>query len=56
MKIRLPAGKNIPKKYIATYKSHIKKIINQKIALEKSIKDEKIADNFFNNLKIQKLN
>ena len=56
MKIKLPAGKNIPEKYIAVYKSYIKKIINQKIALEKSIKNKKVAANHFNNLKIQNTN
>ncbi|MDC0227544.1 peptidoglycan DD-metalloendopeptidase family protein [Alphaproteobacteria bacterium] len=56
MKIKLPAGKNIPEKSIAVYKSYVKKIINQKIALEKSIKNKKVAANLFNNLKIQNTN
>ncbi len=55
VKIKLPAGKNVPKKYIHDYKKHIQNILNQKIALEKSIQNEKIATNELNN-KNSKLN
>ena len=44
-KIKLPAGKNVYKKDIHDYKKHILNILNQKIALEKSIQNEKIATN-----------
>ena len=50
MKIKLPAGKNIPQKKIKAYKNHIRAILNQKIALEKADKNEKIASNAENNL------
>ena len=45
VKIKLPAGKNVSKKDIHDYKKHILNILNQKIALEKSIQNEKIATN-----------
>ena len=51
MKIKLPAGKNVAKGDINDYRSHIKKIIKQKIALEKSNRDNKLA---INNHNIQK--
>ena len=50
MKIKLPAGKNIPQKKIKAYKNHIRAILTQKIALEKADKNEKIASNTENNL------
>ena len=50
MKIKLPAGKNIPQKKIKAYKNHIRAILTQKIALEKADKNEKIASNAENNL------
>ena len=52
MKIKLPAGKNISKADINDYKNHIEKIIKQKIALEKSNRDNKLA---INNHIIQKI-
>ena len=45
VKIKLPAGKNVSKRDIHDYKKHILNILNQKIALEKSIQNEKIAAN-----------
>ena len=48
MKIKLPAGKNISKADIDNYKNHIEKILNLKIALEKSIRNNKIAINNYN--------
>ena len=45
VKIKLPAGKNVSKKDIHNYRKHILNILNQKIALEKSIQNEKIATN-----------
>ena len=55
VKIKLPAGKNVPKKDIHDYKKHIQNILNQKITLEESSQNEKIATNEFNN-KSSKLN
>jgi len=55
MNIKLPAGKNIPKRAILDYKKHVQIIINQKIALEKSIQNKKIATNEIRN-KNSKLN
>ena len=49
VKIKLPAGKNVSKKDIHDYNKHIQNILNQKITLEKSIQDEKIATNEVNN-------
>ena len=51
MRIKLPAGKNISKEDINNYKNHVQKILNQKIALEKSNRNKKIA---INNLDISK--
>ena len=48
MRIKLPAGKNISKTDIDNYKKHIEKIINLKIALEKSNLDNKIVINNHN--------
>ena len=45
MNIKLPTGKNIPKNNIMDYKKHIEKILIQKIALEKSLQNKKIAVN-----------
>ena len=56
MKIKLPAGKNISKADINDYKSHIEKIIKQKIALEKSNRDNKLAINNHNIHKILNVN
>ena len=55
MNIKLPAGKNVPKRNIVNYKKHVQKILNQKIALERSIQNNKIAINELNN-KDSKLN
>ena len=56
MKIRLPAGKNIPKGDINNYKNHVQKILNQKIALEKSNRNKKLAIYNHNNSRILILN
>ncbi len=56
MRIKLPAGKNISKADINDYKSHIGKIIKQKIALEKSNRDNKLAINNHNIKKILTVN
>ena len=56
MKIKLPAGKNISKADINDYKSHIEKIIKQKIVLEKSNRDNKLAINNHNIQKILNVN
>jgi len=49
MNIKLPAGKNIPKNKILDYKKHIQIILKQKIALERSMQNNKIAINEINN-------
>ena len=56
MKIKLPAGKNISKADINDYKSHIEKIIKQKIVLEKSNRDNKLAINNHNIQEILNVN
>ena len=56
MRIKLPAGKNISKGEINNYKNYIQKIIKQKIALEKSNQNKKLAINSHNNSKILILN
>ena len=55
-KNKLPSGKNISKTNINNYKKHIEKIINQKIALEKSNRNKKLAINNHNISKILILN
>ena len=56
MRIKLPAGKNISKVDINNYKNHVQKILKQKIVLEKSNQDKKLAINNLNNSKILILN
>ncbi len=48
LKIKLPAGKNVSKENLVDYKNHIKSILNQKIALEKSNQNNVIAINNHN--------
>ena len=48
MKIKLPAGKNISKANIDNYRNHVKKILSQKVALEKLNQKNKIAINNYN--------
>jgi len=48
MRIKLPAGKNIPKENFDNYRNHVKKILSQKVALEKSNQKNKIAINDYN--------
>jgi murein DD-endopeptidase MepM/ murein hydrolase activator NlpD len=56
MNIKLPAGKNIPKKNIIDYHKHVQKILNQKIALERSNVNNKMAINEVNRIRDYKLN
>ena len=56
MRIKLPAGKNIPKTDINNYKSQVQKILSQKIAIEKSIQGKKLAINEHDMSKILILN
>ena len=48
MRIKLPAGKNISKANFDNYRNHVKKILSQKVALEKSNQKNKIAINNYN--------
>ena len=48
IRIKLPAGKNISKANFDNYRNHVKKILNQKVALEKSNQKNKIAINNYN--------
>jgi len=48
MKIKLPAGKNISKANIDNYRNHVKKILSQKVTLEKLNQKNKIAINNYN--------
>ena len=48
MRIKLPAGKNVSKANFNNYRNHVKKILTQKIALEKSNQKNKIAVNNYN--------
>ncbi len=45
MKIKLPSGKNLPKKKLIDYKKHVKEILKQKYTLEKNLNSGQIADN-----------
>ena len=56
MNIKLPAGKNIPKKNIIDYNKHVQKILNQKIALERSNVNNKMAINEVIRIRDYKLN
>ena len=48
LKIKLPAGKNVSKENLVDYKNHVKNILNQKIALEKTNQNNVIAINNHN--------
>ena len=48
MRIKLPAGKNVSKANFNNYRNHVKKLLSQKIALEKSNQKNKIAVNNYN--------
>ena len=48
LKIKLPARKSVSKKNLVDYKNHVKNILNQKIALEKSNQNNVIAINNHN--------
>ena len=56
MRIKLPAGKNISRADINNYKNHVQKILNQKIALEKTNRNNKLATNNHDISKILILN
>ena len=56
MNIKLPAGKNIPKKNMINYQKHVQKILSQKIALERSNENNKMAINEVNRIRDYKLN
>lgn len=43
MNIKLPAGKNLNKKYLSAFKQRIKQVLNQKLVLEKMVENKKIA-------------
>ena len=45
MRIKLPAGKNIPNTDIKNFKSHVRRILDQKIALEKLDPNNRLAIN-----------
>ena len=49
MNIKLPAGKNVTENNIIDFRKHVQKILNHKIALERSIQNDKIATNVLNN-------
>jgi murein DD-endopeptidase MepM/ murein hydrolase activator NlpD len=51
MRIKIPAGKNIPQSNILDYQNHIKNILSLKIILEKSIDNKKLATNNYSNSK-----
>jgi murein DD-endopeptidase MepM/ murein hydrolase activator NlpD len=52
MRIKLPAGKNISKANFNNYRNHVKKILNQKVALERSNQKNKMA---INNYKVSRI-
>ncbi len=56
MRIKLPSGKNISESQIVDYQNHIKKILDQKVTLEKSIQNKKLAINDQKNLNRSTLN
>ena len=43
MNIKLPAGKNLNKKYLSAFKRRVKQVLNQKLVLEKMVENKKIA-------------
>ena len=43
MNIKLPAGKNLNKKYLSAFKQRVKQVLNQKLVLEKMVENKKIA-------------
>ena len=45
MKIKLPSGKNLPKKKLIDFKKNVKEILTQKYTLEKNLDSSQIADN-----------
>jgi murein DD-endopeptidase MepM/ murein hydrolase activator NlpD len=47
MNIKLPAGKNIPKQELSTFKQKVIEILNQKLVLERKIENKKVATNSY---------
>ena len=43
MNIKLPAGKNLNKKYLSAFKQRVKQVLNQRLVLEKMVENKKIA-------------
>ena len=43
MNIKLPAGKNLNKKYLSAFKQRVKQVLNQKLVLEKMVENKKIT-------------
>ena len=43
MNIKLPAGKNLNKKYLSAFKQKVKQVLNQKLVIEKMVENKKIA-------------
>ena len=56
MKIKLPSGKNIRPNMIENFKNHVQNIMIQKVALEKTYENEKLASNAKVSLQKNKLN
>jgi hypothetical protein len=56
MKIKLPSGKNIHPNMIENFKNHVQNIMTQKVALEKTYENEKLASNAKVSLQKKKLN
>ena len=56
MKIKLPSGKNIHPNKIETFRNHVQNIMTQKLALEKTYENEKLASNPVVSLQKKKLN
>ena len=55
MKIKLPSGKNIHPNMIENFKNHVQNIMTQKVALEKTYGNEKLASNAEVSLQKKKL-
>ncbi|MDC1067047.1 peptidoglycan DD-metalloendopeptidase family protein [Alphaproteobacteria bacterium] len=47
MNIKLPAGKNISKEELSTFKKKVVEILNQKLVLEQKVENKKVATNSY---------
>ena len=47
MNIKLPAGKNISKEELSTFKKKVVEILNQKLVLERKVENKKVATNSY---------